>query len=136
MNNSIFGKFLLDNRKYCTNTKLVTEEWHLQKLLNSCSVQDVIYISKEALLVKQSKPSIKFDSPIHVGFFILERAKAFMYDLYYNKLKRHYGDQLRLLYSDTDSFLLKFTDHDFMYEAAHGELRHYMDRSNFPKDHK
>ena len=23
-----------------------------------------------------------------------------------------------------------------MYEAAHGELRHYMDRSNFPKDHE
>ena len=26
LNNSIFGKFLLDNRKYWTNTKLVTEE--------------------------------------------------------------------------------------------------------------
>ena len=58
LNNSIFGKFLLDNRKYNTNTKLVTEEWHFQKLLNSCSVQDVIYISKEALQVKQSKPFI------------------------------------------------------------------------------
>ena len=29
MNNSIFGKFLLNNRKYCTNTKLVTEEGHI-----------------------------------------------------------------------------------------------------------
>ena len=71
-----------------------------------------------------------------MGFFILERAKAYMYDLYYNKLKSHYKDNLRLLYSDTDSFLLEFKDRDFMYEAAHGQLRHYMDRSNFPVDHE
>ena len=68
-----------------------------------------MYISKEALLVKQSKPFIMFDSLNHVGFFILEGAKAFMYDLYYNKLKRQYADKLRLLYSDTDSFLIKFS---------------------------
>ena len=61
-----------------------------------------------------SKPSVKFDSPIHVGFFILERAKAFMYDLYYNKLKAAYSGKINLLCSDTDSFLLKFTDQDLM----------------------
>ena len=99
-------------------------------------MEEVIYISEQALLVKQSKASITPKSPIHVGFFILERAKAFMYDLYYNKLKSHYGDQLRSLYSDTDSFPLEFNKLDFMHEAAHGELSNYMDRSNFPTDHK
>ena len=108
----------------------------MQKLLNSCSVQDVIYISEEELLVKQSKAFIKFDTPNHVNFFILERAKAFMYDLYYNKLKSAYDDKVRLLYSDTDSFLLKFTGLDFMEQAAGGSFSVYMDRSNFPMDHK
>ena len=39
----------------------------------------------------------------------------------------------------SECFLLllqEFKNHDFMYEAAPGELSHYMDRSNFPKDHK
>ena len=99
-------------------------------------MEEVVYISEQALLVKQYKASIRPKSPIHVGFFILERAKAYMYELYYNKLKPHYKERLRLLYSDTDSFLLEFIGPDFMHEAIHGELSKYMDRSNFPKDHK
>ena len=98
-------------------------------------MEDVVHISEEALLVKQSKTSITPKSPIHVGFFILERAKAYMYDLYYNKLKKAYGDEIRLIYSDTDSFLLEFKGHEFMEQAVIGPLSHYMDRSNFPKDH-
>ena len=108
----------------------------MRRLLNSCSVEDVVYISEEALLVKQSKASSTPKSPIHVGFFILERAKAYMYDLYYNKLKSHYKERLRLLYSDTDSFLLEFKGLDFMEQADHGKLSTYMDRSGFPTDHE
>ena len=59
-----------------------------------------------------------------------------MYDTFYNKLKKAYGPSTRLLYSDTDSFLIRISFlHSFLEGINHPNLKGYVDTSNFPKDH-
>merc|ERR1712082_251581 len=52
-----------------------------------------------------------------------------MYTLFY-ELKNAYGDKLKLVYTDTDSFLLQFDDVVFMDEIKNGYIAKMMDLSN------
>ena len=59
-----------------------------------------------------------------------------MYNQYHLQLKKDYGNNISLLYTDTDSLFIKLTNYDFQKEIVSGELSKYMDRSNFPRDRK
>ena len=62
--------------------------------------------STEWLTVVQCRvATLKLNRPIYVGFVVLELSKLHMYDFHYNhmKAKYHRADQLRLLFTDTDS---------------------------------
>ena len=48
------------------------------------------------------KPSVLLDKQIIIGFVILEIAKLKM-NIHYDRLKETFGDNIRLLYTDTDS---------------------------------
>lgn len=52
------------------------------------------------------KGSVLLDKPIAVGFAILEKSKAIMYEHYF-RLKKHFGDSMELIYMDTDSLKLQ-----------------------------
>ncbi|XP_038058013.1 uncharacterized protein LOC119729506, partial [Patiria miniata] len=64
---------------------------------------------------------------------ILDLSKTLMYDFYYNRLKDKYGDQIRLMYTDTDSLLIVVYTDD-IYEDIQSHGQHY-DFSNYPTDH-
>ena len=53
------------------------------------------------------KVLLKYDKPIYVGFLILEISKNLMYDFFNDCLKPLYGKNVKLLYTDTDSFILE-----------------------------
>ena len=86
--------------------------------------------------MKLSSDKIELKYPLYVGWFVLELSKYHMYDFYYNVLKKNYGDNVSLIYSDTDSFLLEFQNIDIYSELGKKPLMDYMDTSNFPSDHK
>ena len=58
-----------------------------------------------------------------------------MHDLYYKVLKENYGDDVIIVYMDTDSFLLDFKKVDVYKEMQYSALKEHMDLSNFPNDH-
>ncbi|XP_050066055.1 uncharacterized protein LOC126555136 [Aphis gossypii] len=82
------------------------------------------------------KKEIDFCKPIYIGFAVLERSKTLMYDYHYNVMKRHYGDKITLLYTDTDSLLYRVLTDDF-YSDLEGNpnLMNRTDTSNLPPDH-
>ena len=54
-----------------------------------------------------NKEKITLDKPIFIGSCVLDDSKAFMYDFYYNELKKDYNDKVQLLYMDTDSLIVE-----------------------------
>ena len=45
------------------------------------------------------------NKPIYIGVCILELYELHMYQYYYDVVKKKYDDKIKLLYTDTDSFI-------------------------------
>ena len=56
-----------------------------------------------------------------------------MYDFYYNVLKKIYDDEIKLLFTGTDSLCLEI-ETDYMYKDVK-EQKEYYDFNECPKDH-
>ena len=134
-NNSIFGKTLYNARKNDVCTTLVTNEKRFDELSSNPRLKECYPISENKLIMKLSANKIELKYPLYVGFFILELSKAYMYRLYYQDLKETFGNDVSLVYMDTDSFLLEFKNVDLHHEMKNGRLKHLMDLSNFPQEH-
>ena len=52
------------------------------------------------------KTSVKMNEPIYLGLAILSLSKILMYDCWCNEMKPKYGDNVKLCYMDTDSFIM------------------------------
>ena len=74
------------------------------------------------------------ESPLAVGFTILELSKLIMYSAYYEQLLPRYGDDLRLCFTDTDSFIFWVKTPDLHADMA--DMRStFMDTPNFSPGH-
>ena len=56
-----------------------------------------------------------------------------MFDFYYNYIKKNYGSQAKLLFSDTDSLCLEVKTEDIYADMASDA--HLFDFSEYPRDH-
>ena len=135
MNNSVFGKLLYNPRKNDIETKLVTSEKRYEELVCNPRLKECYPISENKLVMKMSSDKIQLKYPLYVAWFILEKSKVFMFSFYHNVLKKTYGDKVSLIYTDTDSFLLKFDGLDVYHEMTKKPLCDYIDRSNFDINH-
>ena len=86
-------------------------------------------LDAEVSLVQSSKRVVVLNKPIACGFMVLENAKCIMGAFWYKVLKPKYGSDLKLLLSDTDSFIYAvYTDDGYKDLAALGD---YMDLSGY-----
>eukprot|EP00102_Acyrthosiphon_pisum_P011137 XP_008179749.2 PREDICTED: uncharacterized protein LOC100570950 [Acyrthosiphon pisum] len=70
------------------------------------------------------------------GFAVLDISKTLMYDYHYNVMQKHYGDRIKLMYTDTDSLVYHVQTEDFYVDlAANHSLLDRMDTANLPIDH-
>ena len=53
--------------------------------------------------VQKNKNNVILNRPVYVGFVILELSKYHTYNFHYNFKKQKYGDNSRLLFTDTNS---------------------------------
>ena len=70
---------------------------------------------------------------IYVGMCVLDLSKHLMYNFYYNNVKKQYGVNVNLLYTDTDSLLLEIKTEN-VYINMQNDVDAY-DTSNYPPDH-
>ena len=80
--------------------------------------------------VEKTKAKLKLDKPIFLGMTILDISKLHMYQFYYDVLKKKYHENIELVYTDTDSYVIQTFIED-IYKDFKG-LNQYMDFSDYP----
>ena len=112
-------------------TSLIKDEEECLNVLGSPFLKDFVFLQDGSVLAQQYKEKVTMDRPSILGVAILELSKCLTYDYFYNVLKKSFGDRIELLYTDTDSFVLRiFTD------SLQKELKVIeptLDTSNYPQ---
>ena len=80
--------------------------------------------------------TVKLNKPYYIGVAISELAKHHIYEFHYEVMKPVFGDDLCLLYTDTDSLLYKIHGCDNPYTKIFvADYQSFLDFSNFPQSH-
>ena len=132
MNNSVFGK-MIENVRKRREIKLIVTEERRKKLVSQPNYTSRTAFSDHLMAVEIIKARILMDKPILVGQAILDKSKELMYQFYYEYLKPKYKEKVKLLYMDTDSFVLEIKTDDF-FEDTKEDLKEWFDTSNYHKD--
>lgn len=124
----------MENVRKRMNIELVTSNKIAHRLMVKPNFKDRTIYSQNLMAVHMLKTTIKFDKPIYVGLAILEISKTIMYNFHYEIMKKKYGKNIALLYTDTDSLIYSIKTNDFFNDLEHDLIDHF-DTSNFPKNH-
>ena len=133
MNNSVFGK-TMENIRNRVDIRLVTRVSQAKKLTCKPNYQHHTIFSKNLAAVHMKKVKLYFNKPVYLGMSILDLSKTLMYDFHYNYIKPKYGENAKLLFTDTDSLAYEIQTEDF-YRDISSDVKDKFDTSNYPKDH-
>ena len=133
MNNSVFGK-TMENIRNRVDVKLVNTEEKFKKLVAKPNFQSRKIFNENLISVHMKKTSLTMNKPVYLGMCILELSKTLMFDFHYKYIKQKYGDNAKLLFTDTDSFLYEIKTDDF-YKDISGDVRDRFDTSDYPENH-
>ena len=129
MNNSVFGK-TMENIRNHRDIKLVTTDKKRIKLVSEPNYHTINLISEDLSIIEMKKTKVKMNKPIYLGLSILEISKLLMYEFWYDYMKPKYGNDVKLCYMDTDSFIMNIKTNDF-YEGITKDAENRFDTSNY-----
>ena len=81
-------------------------------------------------IIEMKKTKVKMNKPIYLCLSILEISKMLMYEFWYDCMKPKYGNNVKLCYMDTDSFIINIKTNDF-YEDIANDVENRFDTSNY-----
>ena len=76
------------------------------------------------------KTKVKMNKPVYLGLSILDISKILMYEFWYDYMKPKYGDNVKLCYTYTDSFIMHIKTEDF-YDDIADDVEKRFDTSNY-----
>ena len=117
MNNSVFGKIMENVRKH-RDIKLVTTDKRRNQLVSELNYHTTTWFSEKLLAIEMKKIKVKMNKLVYPALPILEISKTLMYEFWYDYMKPKYGDNVKLCYMDTDSFILHVKTEDFYKDIA------------------
>ena len=126
MNNAVFGKTIQNISKH-RDIKLVTTD---KKLVSEPTYYTMNYISEDLSIIEMNKTKVKMNKPIYLGLSILDISKILMYEFWYDYMKPKYGNDVKLCYMDTDSFIMSIKANDFYKDIAN-DVEKRFDTSNY-----
>ena len=132
MNNSVYGKTMENVRKH-GDFEIVNSPERFQQLVNKPLFKHRHILNKDLVIVEKDKHTVELSKPIYMGMSILDYSKIHMYSFDYDVLKPKYQDNIKLVYTDTDSYVIK-VETDDLYEDFK-EINEYMDFSDYNVEH-
>ena len=106
MNNAPYGK-TIENVAKRSDIRLVTDEDAARRLAEKPHCVDFRIFDESLIGVEMRKLRHNINKPFQHGICVLEWSKLKMYK-FYALLKDAFGDKVRMLYTETDSFFLQF----------------------------
>jgi len=131
-NNSIFGKSC-ENLRRRIDFKLVNNNIKkYNKLVSKPNFKTSVVFNENLVGIHMSRAEIKLDKPIYMGVSILDLSKIHMADFHYNVMKKTYGDRIKMMQTDTDSYIYRVHTEDIYEDMKSNE--HYYDFSEYKHD--
>ena len=132
LNNSFYGK-TMENVRNHRDIRLVTNSKKGSILASEPNYYSTKCISEDLLIMEMKLRDLYMNKPLYLGQAILDISKMLMYKFWYEYLKPKYGDEVKLCYMDTNSFITYVETDDF-YKDISNDVDKWFDTSNFSKN--
>ena len=113
---------------------MISSDKVAQKLATKPSYASCTIFDENLFAVHMKKTKLYFNKPVYLGMNILDLSKSLMCDFYYNYLKTKYVDNLKLLFTDTDSLANEIKTKDF-YKDINPDIEKRFETSDYPTIH-
>ena len=111
MNNAVYGK-TMENLRNRINVKLVSNKKDYLKWASKPSYMSHKIFDDDLVTIRESKVTMKLNTPAYIGRCILELSKVLMYEFHYDYIKNKYCNNSGLLFTDTDSLMYEIKTED------------------------
>ena len=132
MNNAVSGKNMENVRKY-RDIKLVTTERRRCYLVSEPNYLTTKFFTENLLAIEMKKTQILMNKPDYIELSILDLTKTVLYEFWYDYLKPKYGENVKLCYMDTDSFIV-YAKTDDTNKDITKDVETSFDTSNFERE--
>ena len=110
--NSLFG-IMMTRVENFKDFKIVSTEQEVEKLTIKPNFITRNNINENLSILEMGKLSVIYSYPILIGSIILQNSKVHMYNYLYNIYPKLFGNNIKILYVDTDSI---YCEIDMSYE--------------------
>ena len=125
-----YSENTIENIRKHRDIKLVTTNKRRSKLVSEPNYHTINLISEDLSIIEMNKTKVKMNKPIYLGLSILEISKILMYEFWYDYMKPKYGNDVKLCYMDTDTFIMNIKTEDFYKDIAN-DVEKKVDTSNY-----
>ncbi len=137
MNNAVFGKTMENIRKHRI-VKLIKKwggRYGAQNLIASPLFHSRAIFDENLVAIEMNKSNLIFNKPLYIGMAILDISKTLMYDFHYQFMLQQSSlvNQIKLMYTDTDSFIYEICCDDVYEELIKPNLDKF-DTSDYPRE--
>lgn len=134
MSNAVYGK-TMENLRSRVDIKLKTKwlgRYGAAAMIAKPNFKRRTIFDEKLVAIEMVKTEIVMDKPIVIGMSILDISKVVMCDFQYNYMRPKYGENVEVVYTDTDSFVYEIRCDDF-YVDMKADVHKY-DTSDFDSD--
>ena len=103
MSNAVYGK-TMKNLRSRIDVKLLSNKRDYLKWTSKPSFMPHKIFDYDLVVICKHRVTLTFNKLAYTGMRILELSKVLMYEFHYDYIENRYGNNSKLLFTDTDSF--------------------------------